>query len=70
MSNFEQMRRDWWVRRAILHLSIHKCFCPEVLTCRECEQLKEAEELFPVQYFSAMEIKEQTQREKEIKNGF
>jgi hypothetical protein len=66
-SNFEQMRHDWWIRRAILHLFHQKCF--PVITCIPCDQLKEAEELFPVQYFQATEIHKQTQREKEIRNG-
>lgn len=61
MTDFEQMRRDWWVRRAILHMFSHVCFCPQVLNCITCDQLKEAEEHFPVQYSQALQIKKETE---------
>lgn len=63
MTDFEQMRRDWWVRSAILHLMNHTCFCPDLLMCIPCNQLQEAQEMFPVQYSQALQIK------KETKNG-
>ncbi len=56
MGDFEQMRRDWWVRRAILHLMAHKCFCPKVLICIPCQQLEEAQEFWPVQYAQASDM--------------
>lgn len=63
MGDFEQMRRDWWVRRAILHLMAHKCFCPEVLTCIPCQQLEEAQEFWPVQYAQALDMYAQFKKE-------
>lgn len=54
--DFEQMRKDWWVRAAIVRTLQEPCTCHTPLICLRCKHLDEAQQHFPVQYFTALHI--------------
>lgn len=67
MIDSEIRHQKSWIRQAILHLFNHKCW--PVITCIPCEQLKDANNLFPEQYAQALAIYEKVKRERETEHG-